>query len=213
MRSAQVSVLRDGPFKAYGQNNTMTTMHSTARTVKSLVRSSVIHKYLCVTLLATLVVGRIYNLTQHFITARNYSNFSKVTWPFHFCQFQLDTMTIMSLSTLKRHLPLSLACLLFYGSASRFTHGTTSTSSFYQYQNDRSPDDGSTTSRVIPVCDLIIGVAILRGGLSQKIATCFVASTIGCVAVQRLFAGLDCQGDFFQAVWATATAVVILKDH
>ncbi|RFN50371.1 host-specific ak-toxin akt2 [Fusarium flagelliforme] len=119
-------------------------------------------------------------------------------------------MTIMSLSTLKTYLPLSLACLLFYGSASRFTHGATSTSSFYQYQNDRSPDDGSTTSRIIPVCDLIIGFAILRGGLSQKIATCFVASTIGCVAVQRLFAGLDCQGDFLQAVWATATAVVSL---
>jgi len=117
----------------------------------------------------------------------------------------------MSLSTLKTYLPLSLACLLFYGSASRFTHGTTSTSLFYQYQNDRSPDDGSATSRIIPVCDLTIGFAILRGGLSQKIATCFVASTIGCVAVQRLFAGLDCQGDFLQAVWATATAVVSLK--
>ena len=120
-------------------------------------------------------------------------------------------MTVMSLSILKRYLPLSLACLLFYGSASRFTHGTTSASSFYKYQNDRSPDDGSTTSRIIPICDLIIGVAILRGGLSQKIATCFVASTIGCVAVQRLFAGLDCQGDFLQAVWATAAAIVSLK--
>ncbi|RBR10619.1 uncharacterized protein FIESC28_09394 [Fusarium coffeatum] len=117
----------------------------------------------------------------------------------------------MSLPILKRYLPLSLACLLFYGSASRFTHGATSTSSFYQYQNDRSPDDGSTTSRIIPVGDLIISFAILLGGMSQKIATCFVASTIGCVAVQRLFAGLDCQGDFLQAVWAIATAVVSLK--
>ena len=48
-----------------------------------------------------LVVGRIYNLTQHFITAYNYSNFSKVTSPIHLFQFPLDTITIMSLSTLK----------------------------------------------------------------------------------------------------------------
>ncbi|RGP76468.1 host-specific ak-toxin akt2 [Fusarium sporotrichioides] len=67
----------------------------------------------------------------------------------------------MSLALLKQYLPISLALLLFYGSASRFTHGATSTASFYQYQNDRSPDDGSTISRIIPICDLLIGAAIL----------------------------------------------------
>ncbi|KAF4416008.1 host-specific ak-toxin akt2 [Fusarium austroafricanum] len=91
----------------------------------------------------------------------------------------------MSITLLKKYLPISLAMLLFYGSASRFSHGATSTVSFYEYQNVRSPDDGSTLSRVIPVCDLLLGAAILRQGLSRKIATCFVASTIGSVAVQR----------------------------
>ncbi|KAG4255272.1 hypothetical protein FPRO04_03805 [Fusarium proliferatum] len=105
----------------------------------------------------------------------------------------------MSISLLKRYLPISLALLLFYGSASRFTHGATSTASFYQYQNDRSPDDGSTLSRVIPVFDVIVGTTILQQGLSRKVATCFVASTITSVAVQRYLAGLDCQGDFLQA--------------
>ncbi|CEI41474.1 hypothetical protein FVEN_g3636 [Fusarium venenatum] len=115
----------------------------------------------------------------------------------------------MSLSLLKQYLPTSLALLLFYGSASRFTHGATSTASFYQYQNDRSPDDGSTTSRIIPICDLLIGAAILRRGLSCKIATCFVATAISSVAVQRFLGGLDYRGDFFQAVWATVTAAVV----
>ncbi|KIL93095.1 host-specific ak-toxin akt2 [Fusarium avenaceum] len=115
----------------------------------------------------------------------------------------------MSITLLKKYLPISLALLLFYGSASRFTHGATSTASFYQYQNDRSPDDGSTLSQMIPVFDLLIGSAILRRGLSSKVATCFVASTIGSVAVQRYMAGLDSQGDFLQAIWAIATAVVV----
>ncbi|RKL47587.1 hypothetical protein BFJ72_g1819 [Fusarium proliferatum] len=107
----------------------------------------------------------------------------------------------MSISLLKRYLPISLALLLFYGSASRFTHGATSTASFYQYQNDRSPDDGSTLSRVIPVFDVIVGTTILQQGLSRKVATCFVASTITSVAFQRYLAGLDCQGDFLQVSW------------
>ncbi|KAM0248337.1 hypothetical protein ACHAP5_003507 [Fusarium lateritium] len=115
----------------------------------------------------------------------------------------------MSVTLLKKYLPISLALLLFYGSASRFTHGATSTASFYQYQNDRSPDDGSTLSQTIPVFDLLIGLAILRQGFSSKLATCFVASTIGSVAVQRYVAGLDCQGDFLQAIWAIATAVYL----
>ncbi|KAG7431931.1 Abhydrolase domain-containing protein mpaH [Fusarium oxysporum f. sp. raphani] len=104
----------------------------------------------------------------------------------------------MSIALLKKYLPISLALLLFYGCASRFSHGATSTASFYQYQNDRSPDDGSTLSRVIPVFDFIVGTAILQQGLSRKVATCFVASTISSVAVQRYLAGLDCQGDFLQ---------------
>ncbi|KAF5653143.1 host-specific AK-toxin Akt2 [Fusarium sp. NRRL 25303] len=116
----------------------------------------------------------------------------------------------MSISLLKKYLPISLALLLFYGSASRFSHGATSTASFYQYQNDRSPDDGSTISRVIPVFDVIVGTAILQQGLSRKVATCFVASTITSVAVQRYLAGLDCQGDFLQGIWATATAIATL---
>ncbi|KLO85796.1 host-specific AK-toxin Akt2 [Fusarium fujikuroi] len=116
----------------------------------------------------------------------------------------------MSISLLKRYLPISLALLLFYGSASRFTHGATSTASFYQYQNDRSPDNGSTLSRVIPVFDVIVGTAILQQGLSRKVATCFVASTITSVAVQRYLAGLDCQGDFLQSIWATAAAIATL---
>ncbi|SPJ72578.1 related to host-specific AK-toxin Akt2 [Fusarium torulosum] len=115
----------------------------------------------------------------------------------------------MSVTLLKKYLPISLALLLFYGSASRFTHGATSTASFYQYQNDRSPDDGSTLSNIIPVFDFLIGSAILRRGFSGKLAICFVASTIGSVAVQRYMAGLDCQGDFLQAIWAIATAVVV----
>ncbi|KAM5517894.1 toxin biosynthesis [Fusarium oxysporum f. sp. phaseoli] len=98
----------------------------------------------------------------------------------------------MSIALLKKYLPISLALLLFYGCASRFSHGATSTASFYQYQNDRSPDDGSTLSRVIPVFDFIVGTAILQQGLSRKVATCFVASTISSVAVQRYLAGLDC---------------------
>ncbi|KAF4965638.1 hypothetical protein FSARC_6575 [Fusarium sarcochroum] len=117
----------------------------------------------------------------------------------------------MSISLLRKYLPISLALLLYYGSASRFTHGATSTASFYQYQNDRSPDDGSTLSRVIPIFDLIIGTAILRPGLSCKVAVCFVASTISSVAVQRYTAGLDCQGDILQAIWAAATALVVLS--
>ncbi|KAL4728999.1 hypothetical protein ACLX1H_003407 [Fusarium chlamydosporum] len=112
----------------------------------------------------------------------------------------------MSLPILKQYLPLTLALLLFYGSASRFTHGATSTASFYRYQNDRQPDDGSTISRIVPIGDLVIGTAILQRGLTRKIATCFVASTIGGVAVQRFLTGLDCRGDFLQAVWATVTA-------
>ncbi|KAH7482620.1 hypothetical protein FOMA001_g7174 [Fusarium oxysporum f. sp. matthiolae] len=104
----------------------------------------------------------------------------------------------MSIALLKKYLPISLALLLFYGCASRFSHGATSTASFYQYQNDRSPDDGSTLSRVIPVFDFIVGIAILQQGLSRKVATCFVASTISSVAVQRYLAGLYCQGDFLQ---------------
>jgi hypothetical protein len=116
----------------------------------------------------------------------------------------------MSITLLKKYLPISLASLLFYGSASRFTHGATSTASFYQYQNDRSPDDGSTLSNIIPVFDLLIGSAILRRGFPSQLAICFVASTIGSVAVQRYMAGLDCQGDFVQAIWAIATAVVVL---
>ncbi|KAG8667677.1 hypothetical protein FPOAC2_12860 [Fusarium poae] len=115
----------------------------------------------------------------------------------------------MPIPLLKQYLPISLALLLFYGSASRFTHGATSTASFYQYQNDRSPDDGSTTSRIIPICDLLIGTAILRRGLSRKIATCLVATTISSVAVQRFLAGLNCRGDVFQAVWATVTAATV----
>ncbi|KAF4992835.1 hypothetical protein FGRMN_6887 [Fusarium graminum] len=91
----------------------------------------------------------------------------------------------MSIALLKKYLPISLALLLFYGSASRFTHGATSTTSFYRYQNDRSPDDGSTLSRIIPVIDILVGSAILRRGISRKIATCFVAITIGSVAAQR----------------------------
>ncbi|KAI1038814.1 hypothetical protein LB503_007795 [Fusarium chuoi] len=117
----------------------------------------------------------------------------------------------MSISLLKKYLPISLALLLFYGSASRFSHGATSTASFYQYQNDRSPDDGSTLSRVIPVFDVIVGTAILQQGLSRKVATCFVASTITSVAVQRYLAGLDCQGDFLQGIWATAAAIATLE--
>ncbi|KAF5967173.1 host-specific ak-toxin akt2 [Fusarium coicis] len=116
----------------------------------------------------------------------------------------------MSITLLKKYLPISLALLLFYGSASRFSHGATSTASFYQYQNDRSPDDGSTLSRVIPIFDLIVGTTILQPGLSRKVATCFVASTISSVAVQRYMAGLDCQGDFLQGIWATAAAVATL---
>ncbi|KAJ4266116.1 hypothetical protein NW762_004094 [Fusarium torreyae] len=117
----------------------------------------------------------------------------------------------MSISLLKKFLPISLALLLYYGSASRFTHGATSTESFYRYQNDRSPDDGSTLSYVIPIFDLIIGTAILRPGLSRKVAVCFVASTITSVAAQRFTAGLDCQGDMLQAIWATVTAIVVLS--
>ncbi|ENH69494.1 hypothetical protein FOPG_14978 [Fusarium oxysporum f. sp. conglutinans race 2 54008] len=116
----------------------------------------------------------------------------------------------MSIALLKKYLPISLALLLFYGCASRFSHGATSTASFYQYQNDRSPDDGSTLSRVIPVFDFIVGTAILQQGLSRKVATCFVASTISSVAVQRYLAGLDCQGDFLQGVWATSAAIATL---
>ncbi|KAH7239260.1 hypothetical protein BKA59DRAFT_274150 [Fusarium tricinctum] len=115
----------------------------------------------------------------------------------------------MSVTFLKKYLPISLALLLFYGSASRLTHGATSTASFYQYQNDRSPDDGSTLSHIIPIFDILIGSAILQRGLSTKLATCFVASTIGSVAVQRYVAGLDFQGDFLQAIWALATAVMV----
>ncbi|KAF5021132.1 hypothetical protein F66182_6832 [Fusarium sp. NRRL 66182] len=111
-------------------------------------------------------------------------------------------------TTLKTYLPISLALFLYYGAASRFTHGATSTSSFYQYQNDRRLDDGSTVARVIPIFDVLVGTAILQPGLSRKIATCFVASAIGSVAIQRLTSGLYCRGDFFQAIWATAAAVV-----
>ncbi|KAF5599267.1 host-specific AK-toxin Akt2 [Fusarium pseudoanthophilum] len=119
----------------------------------------------------------------------------------------------MSITLLKKYLPISLALLLFYGSASRFSHGATSTASFYQYQNDRSPVDGSTLSRVIPVFDIIVGTAILQQGLSRKVATCFVASTITSVAVQRYLAGLDCQGDFLQGIWATAAAIATLHSR
>ncbi|KAF5662750.1 host-specific ak-toxin akt2 [Fusarium heterosporum] len=115
----------------------------------------------------------------------------------------------MSTALLKTYLPISLALLLFYGSASRFTHGATSATSFYRYQNDRSPDDGTTLSRIIPVIDILVGSAILRQGHSRKIATSFVAVTIGSVATRRYISGLDCQGDFVQAIWATATAVVV----
>ncbi|KAH7166885.1 hypothetical protein DER46DRAFT_601102 [Fusarium sp. MPI-SDFR-AT-0072] len=113
----------------------------------------------------------------------------------------------MPIALLKKYLPISLALLLFYGSASRFSHGATSTASFYQYQNERSPDDGSTLSHVIPVFDVIVGTAILQQGFSRKLGTCFVASTITSVAFQRYLAGLDCQGDFLQGIWATAAAI------
>ncbi|KAI7771916.1 hypothetical protein LZL87_006192 [Fusarium oxysporum] len=117
----------------------------------------------------------------------------------------------MPIALLKKYLPISLALLLFYGSASRFSHSATSTASFYQYQNERSPDDGSTLSHVIPVFDVIVGTAILQQGFSRKLGTCFVASTITSVAFQRYLAGLDCQGDFLQGIWATAAAIAAVE--
>lgn len=114
----------------------------------------------------------------------------------------------MAVVLLKRYLPVSLALLIYYGSASRFSGGATSTAAFYNYQVERSPDDGSVTARIIPVVDLLVATAILRPGLSRKIATCFVALTIGGLAVQRAAGGLPCRADVVQAVWAAATAVV-----
>jgi hypothetical protein len=109
---------------------------------------------------------------------------------------------------LKKYLPISLALLLYYGSASRFTHGATSTAAFYQYQNERRLDDGSTEARLIPVFDFILGTAILRSGTSRRIATCFVAATIGGLAIHRAVTGLSCRGDVLQAIWAAAAVVV-----
>ncbi|KAM6516487.1 hypothetical protein FALCPG4_014670 [Fusarium falciforme] len=114
----------------------------------------------------------------------------------------------MSLPLLKQYLPISLALLLYYGSASRFTHGATSTTSFYQFQNERRADDGSTEARLIPVFDFILATAIVMPGTSRKIATCFVAATISGFAAQRVINGLPCQGDIFQSIWATAAAFV-----
>ncbi|KAJ3534248.1 hypothetical protein NM208_g7614 [Fusarium decemcellulare] len=107
----------------------------------------------------------------------------------------------MSLPLLKRYLPISVALLLYYGSASRFSHGATSTASFYQYQNERRLDDGSTEARLIPVFDFILATAILRPGITRTIGTCSVAATIGIVAVHRVINGLPCQGDVIQAIW------------
>ncbi|KAI5456006.1 hypothetical protein BGZ63DRAFT_409395 [Mariannaea sp. PMI_226] len=114
----------------------------------------------------------------------------------------------MVLSTLKRCLPISLALLLYYGSASRFTHGATSTAAFYSYQNERRPDDDSTEARIIPVFDFIIATAMLRPGMSRAIATCFVAATLSGLTVQRVVSGLTYRWDLVQAIWAGATAVV-----
>ncbi|UPL02687.1 hypothetical protein LCI18_013621 [Fusarium solani-melongenae] len=114
----------------------------------------------------------------------------------------------MSLPLLRQYLPISLALLLYYGSASRFTHGATSTTSFYRFQNERRADDGSTEARLIPVFDFILATAIVMPGTSRKIATCFVAATISGFAAQRVINGLPCQGDIFQSIWATAAAFV-----
>ncbi|RSL83836.1 hypothetical protein BHE90_012759 [Fusarium euwallaceae] len=114
----------------------------------------------------------------------------------------------MSLPLLKQYLPISLAILLYYGSASRFSHGATSTASFYQFQNERKADDGSTEALLIPVFDFILATAIVRPGISRKIATCFVAATISGFAAKRAIDGLPCQGDIFQSIWATAAAFV-----
>ncbi|KAM5383385.1 hypothetical protein ACJZ2D_002078 [Fusarium nematophilum] len=56
----------------------------------------------------------------------------------------------MTISLLKKYLPVSLALFLLYGSASRFAHGATSTTGFYRFQNERRLDDGSTEARLIP---------------------------------------------------------------
>ncbi|RSM14148.1 hypothetical protein CDV31_005484 [Fusarium ambrosium] len=114
----------------------------------------------------------------------------------------------MTLPLLKQYLPISLAMLLYYGSASRFTHGATSTASFYRFQNERKADDGSTEARLIPVFDFILATAIVTPGISRKIATCFVAATISGFAAKRAIDGLPCQGDIFQSIWATAAAFV-----
>jgi len=97
MRSIQVSILRNSSFKTYGQHNTVILMRSTTKTVNNSDKLSVIHKYLCTALLVTLFVGRIYNLTQHLITAHNCNNFSKVTSSIHLFQFQLDTIIKFSI--------------------------------------------------------------------------------------------------------------------
>ncbi|KAF4438892.1 host-specific ak-toxin akt2 [Fusarium albosuccineum] len=114
----------------------------------------------------------------------------------------------MTLPLLKKYLPISVALLLYYGSASRFSHGATSTASFYQYQNERRLDDGSTEARLIPVFDIVLATAILRPGITRTIGTCFVAATIGTVAVHRAMNGLPCRGDVIQAIWTGAAAIV-----
>jgi hypothetical protein len=61
---------------------------------------------------------------------------------------------------LKPFTSLALSSYLLYGAFSRLTHGVY-TPSRYEYQIDRSPDDGSTLARIIPCMDILFGSMVL----------------------------------------------------
>jgi hypothetical protein len=113
------------------------------------------------------------------------------------------------LRLLKTYLPLSLAGLFYYGSASRLTNGATSTATFYAYQNARKPNDGTMSARILPVVDILFAVAIQRRGRSRTVATSLVALSFVGVMIQRMSEGLSYQADALQAIWAVATAIVV----
>lgn len=83
---------------------------------------------------------------------------------------------------------LPLLGLSLYAALSRLTHGTY-TPTFHAYQTARAPDDGSLGSRLIPVMDLTIAVAVAVGGRKVRMGAAGVlgVGTVGSMVAMRSF--------------------------
>ncbi|KAL4733062.1 hypothetical protein BDV11DRAFT_176060 [Aspergillus similis] len=99
------------------------------------------------------------------------------------------------MTPLKRLPSYLLAFTVLLGSFSRFTHGVY-TPRWYSFQEYHSPDDGSTTARITPWIDALIGGLLLFGTRKLKVVAAaaslvFVLTGLG----MQLAAGKDIMGD------------------